>query len=132
MSNYTLLTFVLHIASLVLDVPFDEEKKRKIENQIVEAMIDGLKKEELDKEEVPKISAFVLQRIDSITNQQQLIDFLRELSAMNRVFTLILIIESGEIQEREEFRKAQQALNLIKQGQIEQAIKAVGKKTTVQ
>ncbi len=123
---------MLHIASLVLDMPFDEEKKKKIENQIVETMIDGLKKEELNKEEVPKISAFVLQRIDSIINQQQLIDFLRELSAMNRVFTPILIIESGEIQEREELRKAHQALSLIKQGQIEQAIKAVENKTAAQ
>lgn len=101
----------------------DENVKKLIEQHVVERMISALDREEIDENEVPLIADFVLKGVDSITNEDEKMAFLRELAGKWRIFTGLLVIQSGEVKEKVEDEVAGGVLALAQHGKIEEAIK---------
>lgn len=102
--------------------PFTDENRKDLEERIVEMMLAGLDKDEISEEDLPDISDYVLSKIDYVQNHEQLMNFLRELSSKWKVFSPILVIESGEAREKKENAVGQEVLNLAKSGKIEEAL----------
>lgn len=101
---------------------FTEERKKNLENNLVETMLAGLDREEITQEDLPVIATFILDRIDTITSQDDLMQFLRDIAAQWQIFSRILVLESGELKEQKEGQVAQGVLSLAKVGKIEEAI----------
>ena len=101
----------------------NEEYKSRLQGQIVETMLMSLGNETLTEEEMPDIADFVLTEVAKLGTHEDVMDFLRDLSAKWRIFSSILVLESGEVKERVEDEVAGGVLTLAQHGKIEEAIK---------
>lgn len=101
----------------------NDEVKKLIEQHVVERMISALDRDEINDTEVPHIADFVLKHIDAITTEDEKMAFLRDLANKWRIFTGLLVTQSGEVKERVEDEVAGGVLTLAQSGKIEQAIK---------
>ena len=101
------------------------EHKIKVEQRIMETVINSLEKGELTQEQYDQIGDFVLGRIDSINTHHDLIIFLRELTEKWAIFSFVLTIESGEVKNIEGKKAAEKAEDLIQNGEIENAVRAI-------
>ncbi len=104
---------------------FTMHHKTDVERQIVEAIASALDKKELTEEQLPEISSFILSRIDLITDSDELLVFLSDLSNKWPSFINILDIEKGKIKEITEQEAAVKAAELIKNGSIDDAMNLV-------
>lgn len=104
-----------------------EKRRAEIEEKIVGLIASSLENGSLDEDELSTVSNFVLERIDRIKNQKELIDFVSDLSQKWPVFKSIELIERGEIQEKVEDEATDDVSNLLKKGQIDEAIDLAGK-----
>lgn len=102
---------------------FTEEKKNKIEKLIVDKSILALEQGFIKEEGLGDISLFVLSKIDEIQTQDELMQFLRELSNKWHFFSEILVIESGETQMQKEHNAVEKVEHLAEDGNIDEAIK---------
>lgn len=100
------------------------EKKKEIETALVEVVTKALTEDTLTEEEAPTVASFILDRITAVRTQQELLAFLRELSAQWSIFTPLLVIESGEIKEKSEEVSVKQIEALAEHGNIEEALQA--------
>lgn len=101
----------------------DENVKKLIEQHVVERMITALDRDEINDNEVPLIADFVLTHIDAVATEDEKMVFLRELAERWRIFTGLLVTQSGEVKEKVEDEVAGGVLTLAQSGKIEQAIK---------
>lgn len=101
-----------------------EEKKKDIEKQIVDLCISALDNKSLTEDQMGDISFFVLERIDLVKTQEELIEFLRNLSQRWSIFSGMLEIVEGEEEVANEKSKIENVENLIKSGDIDQALMA--------
>lgn len=99
-----------------------EEHKKVLEQRIVEAMMTGLDQDVITSDELPDIADFVLDKIDQLKTQDELMQFLRELSGKWHIFSQILVIESGEVKEHIEHKVASNVLDLVRAGKVDDAI----------
>lgn len=99
------------------------EKKKKLEEVIVDTMIKAVEAEELTEEEMSKIAQFVLDGIDGASDQVSLKAFLHELAGKWKLFKPMVILEEAEEQEKVEEEVAQGVLVLLEHGKIDNAIK---------
>lgn len=106
-----------------------EDQRSAVEQQIVNSMVDALKNDKLNNEDLPIISQFILGKIDSIQNTGQLVSFLGELSQRWPVFKNIAIIESGNVRENQEKEAVRDVLSLTQQGNIDEALNLAKKMT---
>lgn len=97
-------------------------QKEEIQTRIVEAMISALEKQEVNPEEISTIAAFVLDEIDKATTQEELLQFLRDLSSKWTIFTPVLVIESGEARDEKEDQVTKDVLHLAKNNKLDEAI----------
>lgn len=77
-----------------------EDYKKEIERKLVESIIAALEQYHMPAEELSLASSFILEKMPPITGQEDLLAFLRELSSRWKIFTHLLVLESGEIKEK--------------------------------
>ena len=100
----------------------DENVKKLIEQHVVERMISALDRDEIKDTDVPDIADFVLKGVDSITSEEEKMAFLRELASKWRIFTGLLVTQSGEVREKVEDEVAGGVLALAQHGKIEEVL----------
>jgi len=101
------------------------EEKKDIETKIVDTIIAALEQDALASDEVPVISSYVLERIDTVKTHEELMIFLRELSAKWALFTKLLVMKSGEAQLQSEAELTKSVEELAKGGNIDDALKLI-------
>jgi len=106
-----------------------EEHKKEVERKLVEVIIDSLEKNLISVGDKDTISAFILGRALNVRTHEELITFLRELSSKWSIFSPLLVIESGEVKEKNEDRVVDKVQSLTQEGKIDEAINMA--KTTV-
>ncbi len=97
--------------------------KKKVEQEIVNTIIKGLKENTLTEVDSHRIATFVLEGVDKISNHNELIGFLSLLSIRWPIFSPIAQMEEGKLKRVVEKKTAQDVLKLISQNQIGSAIK---------
>lgn len=100
------------------------EKKKEIETALVEIVTKALTEDVLTEEDAPKVASFILDKINNVKTQEELLTFLRELSAQWSIFTPLLVIESGEVKEKSEEKAIEHVEALAEHGNIEEALQA--------
>lgn len=103
----------------------DKAYKERVGISVAKRLEEGIKKGLIDEDTASEIATFILNNIDKAQNSVQLIDFLEELSNKWPVFQQVLTIEQGEIAEEKDQQVAQQASDLIKNNQMDEALKMV-------
>ena len=101
---------------------FDEEHKKKIEEQLVQQIISALEQEKIDSPTSSIISGYILDNIDTIQTQQDLHLFLLDLSTRWPFFSTIYELEKGQEQEAHKDEKIADIQNMLKSGNIEEAL----------
>lgn len=98
------------------------EKKKEIEQMLVETIITSLEEKKLTADEYRQVSSFILDNMKNITTQEQLAQFLNDLSAKWQIFSKIMTLYAGEEKEAKEEEATQNVVELAKSGKIEDAI----------
>lgn len=104
-------------------MPIDEQHKLHVETSIVNTIADALEKGSVETSDLPDISDFVLARIDAVKTEDELAEFLTELTAQWSFFQPILDIELGRVKSQLEKKIAHDVLKLANSGNIEEAIR---------
>jgi len=104
---------------------FTQEHKDAIERKILEILANALDAGQIENEEAPDVARFVLDRIDKVTNQKELIEFLGELNEKWPVFSTLKEQGEGEIQDSVNEEVADGVELLIKHGKLEKALALV-------
>ncbi|MBI3486441.1 hypothetical protein HY025_05905 [Candidatus Daviesbacteria bacterium] len=98
-----------------------DQHRKEVEKMIVDAIILGLEKQQIQEKDLSRVADYVLANIDNIQNQEQMIKFVDEISLRWPIFENIREIERSMIKKTEEAEIAKQALNLIKSGKFHEA-----------
>lgn len=101
---------------------FSAEHKELIERQTLDVIATALDRNELTEAGIPPISRFILNRIDSIHNTDELILFLQDLSVKWPMFKGVLDIEKGKLHTVLEKKAVSDISTLTHNGNIEEAI----------
>jgi hypothetical protein len=104
---------------------FTIDKKKSVEKMMVDSMIDAVGAGIISEEELAVVSDFILNRIDAIKTEEELVTFLIELSQKWSFFLPIERFIEGEAKEAEDKKSVDKAENLIKNGQIDQALQVL-------
>ncbi len=104
---------------------FTIDKKKSVEKMMVDSMIDAVGAGIISEEELTVVSDFILNRIDAIKTEEELVTFLIELSQKWSFFLPIERFIEGEAKEAEDKKSVDKAENLIKNGQIDQALQVL-------
>lgn len=99
-----------------------DEEKEKIHGLILDAIEDALEEKKIEEQEVQKIATFVTENIKSIGSHEALVKFLLDLSSRWPVFQNIYQVEQGKEKEEETQAIVDKAVELTKEGKIEEAI----------
>jgi hypothetical protein len=105
--------------------------QEKMEEAIVNMLIDALEKKEITEEVMSTISAYVLDNVSSVLDNRTAILFLESLTEQWEMFEPILTIERSMLQEQIEDEVADGVLVLLQHGKLESAIKLAKSVTTV-
>jgi len=95
---------------------------KDVENRIVDTLIGSLDKEMIETTEVPHVASYVLDNLYGVTTHDELMQFLRDVSAKWPIFTNLLVVKYGQINQAEENKAASNVLQLAKSGKIEEAV----------
>jgi hypothetical protein len=101
---------------------FTDEKKKELEKQIVEIAISALEGGAITENVLGDISQFVLSRIDTIKNENELAYFLEDLSERWKIFSPLYKEQKGLEQEEKDEPAVDKAEALVKSGNIDGAI----------
>ncbi|MCL4354889.1 hypothetical protein M1349_05510 [Patescibacteria group bacterium] len=101
---------------------FNTDRKKEIENKILDLILEGLKKDLFSPQDAAKISSFVLVKISLVLDQATLVNFLYDLSENWPEFTSLYEIEDGKIERKLEQNVVTEALALVKEGKIDEAL----------
>jgi hypothetical protein len=99
-----------------------QEKKDQIESHIVDIIADAIEQEKITETDLPLISNFVLEKIDTIVSKDQLLLFLTELASNWEIFRTLEVTQRGEIQKKKEEEAVQNISQLVQDGNINDAI----------
>lgn len=100
-----------------------EQHKKDIENKIVDRLISALNIDKITELDSSNIAKFVLERIDTIKNEGEMIQFLQQLADSWNIFIPIITMEEHESKRRIENEVAEGVLLLAQHGKVENAIK---------
>ena len=98
------------------------DKKKEVERMLVETIIAALEKKELTADEYAKTSSFILENMKTITTQEQLTQFLHELSTKWEIFSKVMVLYTGETKAEKEKETMENVVKLAKSGKIEDAV----------
>ena len=104
---------------------FTQEHKDAIERKILEILANALDAGQIENDDAPDVARFVLDRIDKVTNQKELIEFLGELSSKWPIFSTLKEQGEGEIQGGVDDEVADGVEILIQHGKLEKALALV-------
>ena len=104
---------------------FTQDHKEKIERSIVDIIANALDAGQITTEETSAVADFVLDRIDKVTNRQELIEFLGALREKWPVFSTLEEQGEGELQDIVDEEVADGVELLIKHGKLEKALALV-------
>lgn len=99
-----------------------DERRKEIEKKLVETIIQALENDILTADEMPTISSYILDNMPKVKTQDELLQFLRDLSAKWAFFSNLLVIESGEVQLAAEQVTTQNVVDLAKSGKLDEAL----------
>lgn len=102
-----------------------KEHKDKIEKDIVDIVIAALEGNVISESDTGVIGKMVLGRIDGIENQEELILFLEILAERWSMFSPLVTREKGAVEHTADEKKADQVEALIKNGNIDEALRVV-------
>ena len=91
----------------------------------MELIADALEQDMIPSKEVPSLSSFIVKEMEKVNTHEELINFLRVLSSKWSVFSYLLVVESGEVQEKKDEEVAEAASELAKEGKIDEALNIV-------
>lgn len=104
---------------------FTDEKKKELEKQIVEIAISALENGAITEDGLGDMSQYVLSRIDKIKNEEELAAFLKDLSQRWNMFNPLFQEQKGLVQEEKDDATADKAEQLVKAGNIDEAINVI-------
>lgn len=104
-----------------------DQHKKDVERKLVETIIDSLQKNEISVGDKDAISAFILERMPIVKTHEEFIAFLRELSSKWAIFSPLLVIESGEVKDKNEEKAVDKVETLTQEGKIDEAINTAKK-----
>lgn len=96
--------------------------KKEVERKLVETIIDSLGKNLISVNDKNTMSGFILERMPIVKTHEELITFLRELSSKWAIFSPLLVIESGEVKDKNEEKAVDKVETLTQEGKIDEAI----------
>lgn len=99
-----------------------QTQKDKIENKIADVLLTHIENGQVTQDEIPLISYFVLEHIDTLQTQEDLVGFINELVMKWPIFASLKIIIEGESKEQAEGVVAQDVTMLTQQGRLEEAL----------
>lgn len=100
-----------------------KEKKSAVEKDIVDIVIAALDSGAIKEQELSTIGQHVLDRIDKIETEEELILFLEAMVEKWSIFMPLVSRAKGEVAHDKEQITVYQAESLIKQGNIDEALK---------
>lgn len=101
----------------------DDEYRSEVECAMVYAMISGLENSQLKSDDLPEVSALILDELPKATTHQMLMVFLEKLSQRWGIFTSVANVEMARVIERQKAGVVKQMLNQARQGNIDAALK---------
>lgn len=111
-------------------MPQPQTYQEKLEEEIVNLLIDALEKEEITEETMSIISGYVLDHVTSVTDNKSAIAFLEVLTEKWKMFEPLLTLEKSILQEQVEDEVADGVLLLLEHGKLDSAIKLAKSATT--
>jgi CRISPR/Cas system-associated protein Csx1 len=103
------------------------EHKLKVEQRIMETIMNALDKSEITMDDYNTMSQFILERIANVNTHHDLVIFLRELSEKWSIFTFVLTLENGQVKKIEENKAIEKVEQLTQMGDISQALEEARK-----
>lgn len=102
------------------------DHKKDVEKKLVQAVIDALEGGHMTAEEADIITPFIYSEMTTkVKTHEDLMSFLRVLSSKSPIFSYLLVTESGEVRDKEDKEVANKAEDLIKTGNLDQAIEMI-------
>lgn len=110
-----------------MDLP--EAHIKEVDRKLVETIITALREDLLSAEEYDEVADFVVKGMDAVKTRDQLLEFLRALSAKWKIFTHLLVVEGASNKDSTEDKVYDTAVALAESGKIDEAV-AVAKSAT--
>lgn len=104
-----------------------QEHKLKVEQRIMETIMNALDKDEITTDDYNAMSEFILGKIEGIKTHHDLVIFLREISEKWKIFTFVLTLENGEVKKIEENKAVEKVEQLTQVGDVNQALEEARK-----
>lgn len=122
-SGTVILTIYYGLYKLMIQVNTVDEHKKHLEESIVNNLITALERNTITEDEMATISGYVLDRIDTITDELGVAEFLKDISERWPIFKPIVILDGAPMRDKIEDEVAEGVLILAQHGKIENAIK---------
>lgn len=98
-----------------MSVVITEDIRKKMYDDLADLMIIALERQELDIKEMKKSASFILGTLDTIQDEDQLIDFLKTLGARWHVYGVELVRYQGHKTEQADKQKIQEIQGRLSQ-----------------
>ncbi|MFH0773803.1 MAG: hypothetical protein V1922_05850 [bacterium] len=98
-----------------MSVHITEDLRKKIYDDLADLMIVALERQELDVPEMKKSASFILGTLDTITDEDQLIDFLKTLGEKWRAYGVELTRYQGEKTQQVDKQKIEEIQGRLSQ-----------------
>lgn len=104
-----------------------QEYKNTVKTRILEALVAALEKSEIATKELPDIGTYVIDGMKKIETKEHMLHFLQKLSAKWRIFSIVLVMESGEykMQDAKDKKKLSDAAEFLRKGDVTDALASV-------
>lgn len=103
------------------------EHKKEVQRRIMEALLSPYEKGEITRADFDEISKFILERDPNILTHNDLVVFLRDLTAKWNIFSSVLTLENEEVSNVEQNKAAEKIEELAQSGNIDEALEATRK-----
>lgn len=107
-----------------------EEERNILGAKLTRELGKAMEEKIVSEEEASEIASLILSKIDTLSYEEDLLNFLQEISNKWSFFSNVLVLEKGEIKEEKEDQVASKVENLIKNNKLEDALKMAEEATT--
>lgn len=108
-----------------MDTPAQKPQtyREKMEDAVVDVMLNRLEKGDITEDDMSVISAYVLDHVDAVVDNNSAVAFLEALSQKWEIFASLLKLEKAEMQGKVEDEVADGVLLLLQHGKLDNAIR---------
>jgi hypothetical protein len=96
--------------------------KQEVDKKLREAIVAGVENGKLEETDLTPLADLILERFDTIRNEEELLIFLRELAERWDAFSHLVILEEGKQKDAAEKKVLDQVMDLTHNGNIDEAI----------